>query len=211
MLAAQTVDALEARWGQHGMDALEGVTQLFEVVLDRLSAEGPLYNAAKHGLAVVGGHQELELTPQGQAAVLSVAGPTLTFLEHVKPHAGRPAMWQQTVTWLQVDTMASWTWAISQQISMLWGVARLIYLGDPSGKPTFIVPEQISLIRDGAPAATTSTVPGISINEFGQPLIYVGDDPGGNLAVSSRSGRMVGLPPDAGESRLECAPLPLTA
>lgn len=96
----------------------------------RLVDEGPLYNAAKHGLAVVAGPTGLKVGgPDGEEWPIdvSVDGPSLTYLLRTPRSDKGRARWHKGTTWVHFDEDLADVFLILRLINSLWSLARHRY------------------------------------------------------------------------------------
>lgn len=82
-----------------------------------------LYNAAKHGLAVLPTEISMKL---GEGEVIKADGPVIRYLE-VRERAGQPR-WGEVHHWVKPDLQMGLVFRACQLIETLWEVARLRYL-----------------------------------------------------------------------------------
>lgn len=94
----------------------------------RLQEEGPLYNSAKHGLALVPGAAALAFGNQSGPYPIRADGPSITYLT-VKP-GKNGKRWAQETVWLDAELNLALTHLVICQIANLWHVARHRYTGD---------------------------------------------------------------------------------
>ena len=88
-----------------------------------------IYNAAKHGLALLAGESQLSFrSTTDPSSTFNAAGLAVTTLETTN---GR---WQQKTTWLQVKRSIALIHLWTELIQSLWEAARMRYLrtGDPN-------------------------------------------------------------------------------
>jgi hypothetical protein len=83
----------------------------------------PLYNAAKHGLAVLPGEMSFWV---GDGSVVSAEGPTIEVLEQHE-RDGLPR-WSLVRHWVKPDRQMAIIYRAIQLIEALWSIARLRYL-----------------------------------------------------------------------------------
>jgi hypothetical protein len=154
--------------GATGENALQGTIDCLVLTASRLLSEGNLYNAAKHGLAVLPGERGVSLGKDELPIDLSVQGPSLTFLERVAPNAGQPARWNESTTWVQLDHWLAWTELVLMQVRSLWAIGKLAYQDEPARvHPVF--PKAIQAVRQ-----TGKTY---NIANMRMELTYYVDDP----------------------------------
>lgn len=88
-----------------------------------------LYNAAKHGLAVMPGDATVQLD---DGALLKADGPSILYLETEADSEGR-VRWNQTTAWIDLDRTITFVHLACQFIEAIWGVARVRYTGLTEG------------------------------------------------------------------------------
>ncbi len=114
----------EDQW-QKSLANIEGYLRAFaRQFLDR----APLYNAAKHGLALLPSEMSMRW---GDGAVVRADGPIIQYLE-VRERDGRPR-WSKVNHWVKPDRQMAMIFRACQLIEKLWEVARLRYL--PENRP----------------------------------------------------------------------------
>jgi hypothetical protein len=113
------------RWAESLMNANGYLTYFGQQFLDR----APLYNAAKHGLAVLPTEMSMRY---GDGAVVRADGPVIMYLD-VRDTDGRP-YWYRSVHWVRADEQMALTFRGLQLMASLWDVARLRYTdAEPRG------------------------------------------------------------------------------
>jgi hypothetical protein len=85
-----------------------------------------LYNAAKHGFAVMPGETAMKFA---DGTLLSVSGPSIEYLETRAVDADSGAKWHHTIAWVDVERTMILTHVAARLIEMLWTIARLSYIG----------------------------------------------------------------------------------
>lgn len=108
-------------------------------VAERLTVDAPLYNASKHGLAVIADDQVLRVCggdPGPSSRWFALAGgPALEFLEWERVDDRRH--WKQTTSWIDLGSTLTEGLLTIQAIEMAWAVGRAVYL---QTSETFRVP-----------------------------------------------------------------------
>lgn len=118
----------QERWS----DREQALTKLLCLSAETLLTDSNLYNAAKHGLALVPGQAAIAVGDATGSEVFSVSpSPSVTFLETASKESG--GRWQETTAWVSIDRNIALTALISQAIQDLWSVATVRYLGMPDG------------------------------------------------------------------------------
>jgi len=85
--------------------------------LEEVLGHAHIYNAAKHGLALLAGEVGMSLGEVDNDPVISQSGPALTYLE-------RAPDWQITTTWVQPERNIALTVLVMDQLRNLWNVAQ---------------------------------------------------------------------------------------
>ena len=115
-----------------------GLRLMIEYAVSVLLEDAPVYNAAKHGIAVLSGDVKMEL-----GDVLRVGGPSLTTLEEIEVDGARK--WAKRTRWVHPTKSLTTTFVISNMIRSLWESARGHYLG--RGDPSKLYPLDEAQIR----------------------------------------------------------------
>ncbi|HEY3355701.1 MAG TPA: hypothetical protein VGQ83_20790 [Polyangia bacterium] len=106
---------------ERSLDLLEGYLRAFA---HRCLAKAPLYNAAKHGLAVTPTEMGVKY---GDGSIISADGPVIQYLE-VREQDPDVPRWFHVTHWVRSDLQMTLTWQAARMIQMLWSVARFRYL-----------------------------------------------------------------------------------
>ena len=127
----------------------------------------PLYNAAKHGLAVTPTETGIQW---GDGSLVKVEGPAIQYLEVRRDDHGRPR-WQQVTHWVKADRQMALAFRTCQLIDMLWEVARHRYLAARRSAPyrlaLFVGPSYLDVVMSGDPASG-----GIEVTDLREELLY---------------------------------------
>ena len=115
-----------------------GLRLMIEYAATVLLEDAPVYNAAKHGIAVLAGDVNLELEE-----VLRAEGPSLTTLEEIELDGARK--WAKRTRWVHPTRSLTTTFVIANMIRSLWESARGHYLG--GGDPSRLYPLDEAQIR----------------------------------------------------------------
>lgn len=107
----------------------KAVGELLHIVARRLLDEGNLYNATKHGLAVIAGPASLSVTNDASGQGFGVSGQSITYLEKMPPREGHPPKWHETTRWVSAEQDMWLTQLVLSQMQSLWVVAKRRYLG----------------------------------------------------------------------------------
>lgn len=109
------------------LEGLDTIIRLLRLLARRLLSDSNLYNAAKHGLAVIAGESSVSFSDEDGDFVFGGGGASLAYLE-IKGHDSAKR-WAITTQW--VDTRQT-LWLITfiiAQMRSLWTVARSRYIG----------------------------------------------------------------------------------
>ncbi|MDQ0614043.1 hypothetical protein QF046_001684 [Microbacterium sp. W4I4] len=102
-------------WTRHR----EGVRSLFQFACDTVLDGADLYNAGKHGLAILPGERGVKVD---DGAVISQSGPSLTVIEP-QQFDGEPR-WTKTVVWISYSCAVMMTAHMSVAIRSLWACGK---------------------------------------------------------------------------------------
>lgn len=105
----------------------------------RLLTEAPLYNAAKHGLAIATGRSALTIDIDGVDLGMSTAGLNVEYLERVQRDEDGDR-WRHTTRWIDEKTDIAVCYLWTHLIDSLWSVASNRYLG-VEGYTIYCVPD----------------------------------------------------------------------
>lgn len=168
----RTVQQLQAEQGEPGKagaDALSGSRDLLVMSASRLLSEGAMYNAAKHGLAVLPQKRGVKAVFQHSDIDLSVDGPSLSYLETRETKPGERHTWHETTTWINRDSWVAWTYLVLRQIRNIWSMGKLIHTGE-EGTVYPIFPHQVEGIM-------TLDAKTYNIESMSSQLAYYVEDP----------------------------------
>lgn len=159
--AASSFGGTEEKW----LEQAQGVIDLLRLAGHRLVSEGPLYNAAKHGLTVVAGERGIELGSQPDL-VIGRHGPSNEFLT-VNRDSGH---WEQRTTWVEIDATLGVTYLLVREMEALYDIARARYLGQrgelrlPDLTPSIVRKVWMPNLKDGEA--------NIFVDTMSQELLY---------------------------------------
>lgn len=108
-----------------GTEAVDTVQRLLKFLATRLLDDKNIYNAAKHGLAIVAGTASIAVDDDTGAPVFGHRGPSVTYLE-VPTEERR---WRLTTRWVNTRQAILLTSLTVMQLHSLWVVARYRYTG----------------------------------------------------------------------------------
>lgn len=112
---------------------VEQIERLLKVIAGRLLEDSNLYNAAKHGLAIISGVSGLTVGDSEGKPLFGSHGQSLAFLEVVKDDANEPK-WQSTTRWVSIKQAMWLTMLAVTEMSSLWSIAKWRYTGvQPEG------------------------------------------------------------------------------
>jgi len=104
-----------------GLALIEGYLRYFAALFLEKAA---LYNAAKHGLALLPGDIALEV---GDGSVLSQSGPAVQYLQLRKSDDGH-RRWSRVIHWVQSDRQVVLTYTAAILMADLWAAGRFRYV-----------------------------------------------------------------------------------
>lgn len=107
----------------------DGLVMLVEYLCTTVLGDAALYNATKHGLAVVGGNSGLKVSATGEELTISTEGPGLTYLDITPASAPGGRRWTKNLTFVRTEANLGLIEVIAFYIRSLWGIARVRYLG----------------------------------------------------------------------------------
>ena len=94
---------------------------------------GPLYNAAKHGLAVIPGYHSIEFYPESPSAhdpsLPLLRGATVQYLEQPPNEEDPRRQWVRTMQVADMPLLLATAHIATDYLRNLWGVARVRYAG----------------------------------------------------------------------------------
>lgn len=153
--AASSFSGTEEKW----LEQAQGVIDLLQLAGHRLVSEGPLYNAAKHGLTVVAGERGVELGSQPDL-VIGRHGPSNEFLAVNRDSRH----WEQRTTWVEIDATLGITYLLIREMEALYDIARARYLGRSEGfrlpdlTPSIVQKVWMPNLKDGEPRIVVDTM-----------------------------------------------------
>jgi hypothetical protein len=106
-------------WDDAGKALLRLLVHLCDVLLN----DAGVYNAAKHGLAVLPSEAGMRL---GDGDLVSASGPSLTYLE-LRDNADGDKKWNETTAWVRADRTLAIVHLIIDRMDNAWGLARCRY------------------------------------------------------------------------------------
>jgi hypothetical protein len=132
--------------------------------------EAPLYNSAKHGLALLAGEASVHY---GDAdSPIRAQGPSLTYLETITADSGK-RQWAQTTRWLSPDQAVAEAQLLVRTIARLWTVAQARYAGIPSESPGLPVEHDLARsVLDRRLSPRTDGGYSITVPSFSMTLLY---------------------------------------
>lgn len=146
-----------------------GIVLLLTIAVGLLLEDGGIYNAAKHGLAIVPANASIALGDP-EAPFLGAEGPSLMHLEAVE--AAERWRWQTTTTWVRADRNLSLVMVMARQIENLWNVAKWRYVDQKHRYQMHGISEEFMReVHRGGEEQKTYTVP-----HFSMAWLYYRDD-----------------------------------
>lgn len=110
----------DERWADHA----EALKAVFQFAAMTFLGDSPLYNAAKHGFAVIPHDMGMSLE-LSEDFPMKKDGPALTFLERTTKDG--PTAWQESTQWVSAQWNLAWVKVIVDQIKSLWSSAKAHY------------------------------------------------------------------------------------
>ncbi len=107
---------------------VDTMVKFLRLIAKRILDDSHLYNAAKHGLAVLSGPTSLIITDEQTGASFGGGGPSLRFLE-IQTSSKKEQQWHQTTRWVDAEHTMAMIFAVITAISNLWSIARARYTG----------------------------------------------------------------------------------
>jgi len=156
-------------------DALDGALELLVLTASQLTKDGTLYNAAKHGLAVLPAERGMSLGGDGPLK-LSVQGQSLKYLERSPVRQDGPNRWHETTTWVKSDHYLGWTHLVLRLMASIWAIGRLAYTGEP-GVLSPVVPEMVHQVMKQAGEPGVEEKVTIVVDTMRMQLAYYADEP----------------------------------
>jgi hypothetical protein len=122
----------------------QGLVALVKLLCLRLLDESGLYNAAKHGLAVIAGRSGLRISsPDVPDVAILASGPELTYLDMTDPADPKDRKWTRTLTFVQIESNLALINLVTSQIEALWKIARARYTGETDIAVVMFGPELV--------------------------------------------------------------------
>lgn len=119
--AGAPVQVTREAWEKSGDAVALLVSHVAHVFID----DAPAYNAAKHGVAVIGGEAAVRL---GDGEVPNVSGPSLTYLDlRDKDGPAGQKRWNETTAWVTADRSLAIVGPIIDRLDVVWRGARSRY------------------------------------------------------------------------------------
>ncbi len=107
---------------------LINLDRFLRVVADRVLDDKNLYNAAKHGLAVLAGPSSISLTDDQTGASFGFEGQSISYLE-LHTADDKKKTWRHTTRWLSFEDSLWLTRLVLSEMDSLWTIARARYIG----------------------------------------------------------------------------------
>lgn len=154
-------------------DIKDGSMMLLRHLGRRLQTEGPLYNSAKHGLALVPGPAAMALGDRNGPLPIRAEGPSITYLTVKEGQNGK--RWAQETVWLDAEKNLALTHFATTAIGNLWRVARHRYIGEgwDEAKMQFIGKELIRRVLEMRQPENEVT---INVPSMSMELLYYADN-----------------------------------
>ena len=117
------------RWTEHA----EGLKLVFKFAASTFLNDSALYNAAKHGFAVIPNDAGMSLE-LSEDFPIKKEGPALTYLERTTKDGA--TAWQESTQWVSAQVNLAWVQVIVDQIENLWTSAKAHYSIESDGDKT---------------------------------------------------------------------------
>jgi len=109
-------------------EAIQASERIIRLAAGFLHDERNLHNAVKHGLGVVVGRTDLQLTRDHDGeTMLALDGPSFVYLESKKAERPKTWDWSETTSFVELTETMLMTNLLINQIDALWTVARARY------------------------------------------------------------------------------------
>lgn len=130
-----------AMWSDHRAGLRDLITEMSRIILE----DAHIYNAAKHGMAIVSSVSGFSLgDSEDGEPLIHKEGPSLTFLE-LNQVSDSAKYWHQTSAWVDPRTSMAITYLLIQLIESLWRSAKAHYRIESTSKlPHLFSSNQIS-------------------------------------------------------------------
>lgn len=133
-----------------------------------LAEDARLYNAAKHGLAILPGAASMAFGDQDTPYAVNASGPSVTHLETGKTSEGE--RWMSKTTWVHPQMNLTLVSLMCRQLGNLWGVATARYVETGTLEIWPLPVEDVrAVLRGGKPESTGAKV---SVPHFSYTLLY---------------------------------------
>ncbi|MEU3466084.1 hypothetical protein ABZ721_39890 [Streptomyces sp. NPDC006733] len=119
---AKVPDGDDPAWSQQVHD----LERFLRFVARRVLDDKTLYNAAKHGLAVLAGPSSVSITNDQSGASFGASGQSMSFLE-VHAADDNVKTWRLTTRWLSAKDSMWLTGLVITEMNTLWALARAYY------------------------------------------------------------------------------------
>jgi len=149
---------------------LKGGADLLKHAATVFLEEAPVYNAAKHGLALLSG--EASVRYGDDDSPIRAQGPSLTYLETIRANSGE-RKWAQTTRWLKPDQAVAETQLLVGTIAKLWTVAQSRYAAMKSEDSVWPVSDElVSSVLERRLSARVDEGYSITVPSFSMTLLY---------------------------------------
>ena len=149
-------------------DMAAGLRLLMQHAVRLLTDDVRLYNAAKHGLAILPGAASMAFGDQDSPYAVNASGPSVTHLETGRTSAGE--QWMSKTTWVHPQMNLTLVSLMCRQIGNLWEVATARYVESGTLKIWPMPVEHVrAVLRGGKPAGTGGVV---SVPNMSMTLLY---------------------------------------
>jgi len=124
-----------AMWRDHRAGLRMLISEAIRIILD----DAHIYNAAKHGMAIVSSELSLSIGDREDGdPLIHGEGPTLTFLE-INQVSDSEKYWHQTSAWVNPRKSMAITYLLIELIESLWRSAKAHYRIEPTSKLPYLI------------------------------------------------------------------------
>jgi len=136
-------------------EALNPSVRLLQALARRLHEDKNLYNAAKHGMTLLGGVGSFSINTEDGEPVLGADGTQVTFLERQNA-SPTDWLWRETTRWVSPQAAFAMTHLSLALMDGMWRVAKAHYLDDPLDGVSLVTAEAVdAVLREFAKTSGT--------------------------------------------------------
>jgi hypothetical protein len=158
----------ESRWDA----GRTNIAQFLDFYASVFLASAP-YNAAKHGLALLGGSSGISVgAGQNENPFLSRNGPALQYLAIRKEAGSGLPRWAEETKWIALNRAVLMTWVACDLLKALMEIGKGRFVGDtPESVRLFDKPKFDDVIKETEPEQDGG-IPGVVVEEMAMQLVY---------------------------------------